>query len=102
MNEGEHLLWMPAVVQVFLFFAVPAVLLAAADRVRIVQWLSPAFFCYLAGIAMALVPGFPVYPALTAPISAAGIVLSQLTSKTTPSIGWPRIISSVSMAARLR
>ena len=40
--------------------------------------------------------------ALAAPISAAGVVLSQLVSSTTPSSGLPRIISSVSMAARLR
>lgn len=76
MNEGEHLLWMPAVVQVFLFFAVPAVLLAAADRVRIVQWLSPAFFCYLGGIIMALIPGFTVSATLVEPITSGTVVLA--------------------------
>ena len=40
--------------------------------------------------------------ALAMPMTAAGVVLSQLTSSTTPSKGWPRIISSVSIAARLR
>ena len=40
--------------------------------------------------------------ALAAPISWAGMVLSQPPSSTTPSIGWPRIISSVSIAIRLR
>jgi hypothetical protein len=37
-----------------------------------------------------------------APISSAGVVLSQPTISTTPSIGLPRIASSTSMAARLR
>ena len=40
--------------------------------------------------------------ALAAPISCAGMVLSQPPISTTPSIGWARIISSVSMAMRLR
>ena len=40
--------------------------------------------------------------ALAAPIICAGVVLSQLPSSTTPSSGWARIISSVSMAIRLR
>ena len=40
--------------------------------------------------------------ALTAAISWAGTVLSQPPIKTTASIGWARIISSVSMAIRLR
>ena len=39
---------------------------------------------------------------LAAPISRAGVVLSQPTSSTTPSIGLPRIDSSTSMLARLR
>jgi len=39
---------------------------------------------------------------LAAPISNAGVVLSQPTSNTTPSIGLPRIDSSTSMLARLR
>ena len=39
---------------------------------------------------------------LAAPISSAGVVLSQPTSSTTPSIGLPRIDSSTSMLARLR
>src|SRR6185295_8496971 len=39
---------------------------------------------------------------LAAPISSAGVVLSQPTSSTTPSIGLPRIASSTSMLARLR
>jgi hypothetical protein len=37
-----------------------------------------------------------------APISSDGVVLSQPTSSTTPSMGWPRICSSTAMAARLR
>src|SRR5437868_6786531 len=37
-----------------------------------------------------------------APISSAGVVLSQPTSSTTPSIGLPRMDSSTSMLARLR
>ena len=40
--------------------------------------------------------------ALAAPMSWAGRVLSQPPSRTTPSMGWPRIISSVSIAIRLR
>ena len=39
---------------------------------------------------------------LAAPISSAGVVLSQPTSSTTPSIGLPRIDSSTSIEARLR
>ena len=39
---------------------------------------------------------------LAAPIRSAGVVLSQPTSRTTPSIGLPRIDSSTSMRARLR
>ena len=39
---------------------------------------------------------------LAAPISSAGVVLSQPTSNTTASIGLPRIDSSTSMLARLR
>ena len=39
---------------------------------------------------------------LAAPISNAGVVLSQPTRSTTPSIGLPRIDSSTSMLARLR
>ena len=39
---------------------------------------------------------------LAAPISSAGVVLSQPTNRTTPSIGLPRIDSSTSMLARLR
>src|SRR6185503_10595612 len=39
---------------------------------------------------------------LAAPISSAGVVLSQPTSKMTPSIGLPRIDSSTSIDARLR
>ena len=38
----------------------------------------------------------------TAPMSCAGTVLSQPPMSTTASIGWARIISSVSMAMRLR
>lgn len=41
-------------------------------------------------------------PALAAPISAAGVVLSQPVSSTTASIGLARICSSISIAARLR
>ncbi|MNH09880.1 hypothetical protein D3C79_693420 [compost metagenome] len=37
-----------------------------------------------------------------APINCAGTVLSQPPISTTASIGWARIISSVSMAMRLR
>ncbi len=40
--------------------------------------------------------------ALTAAISCAGTVLSQPPMSTTASIGWARIISSVSIAMRLR
>jgi hypothetical protein len=40
--------------------------------------------------------------ALAAPISCAGTVLSQPPISTTASIGWARIISSVSIAIRLR
>ena len=40
--------------------------------------------------------------ALTAPISAPGTLLSQLPSSTTPSIGLALIISSTSIASRLR
>ena len=39
---------------------------------------------------------------LAAPMSSAGVVLSQPMSSTTPSIGLPRIDSSTSMLARLR
>ena len=39
---------------------------------------------------------------LAAPISSAGVVLSQPTSSTTPSSGFARIDSSTSMLARLR
>jgi hypothetical protein len=39
---------------------------------------------------------------LAAPISSAGVVLSQPTSSTTPSIGLARIDSSTSMLQRLR
>ena len=39
---------------------------------------------------------------LAAPISSAGVVLSQPTSSTTASIGLPRMLSSTSMLARLR
>src|SRR5450830_1014182 len=39
---------------------------------------------------------------LAAPISSAGVVLSQPTSSTTASIGLPRIDSSTSILARLR
>jgi hypothetical protein len=39
---------------------------------------------------------------LAAPISRAGVVLSQPVSSTTPSMGLPRIDSSTSMLARLR
>ena len=38
----------------------------------------------------------------TAPISCAGTVLSQPPTSTTASIGWARIISSTSIAIRLR
>ena len=41
-------------------------------------------------------------PAEIAPISSAGSVLSQPPSSTTPSIGWLRISSSVSIARKLR
>ncbi len=41
-------------------------------------------------------------PADKAPISCAGTVLSQPPTSTTASIGWARIISSVSIAIRLR
>src|SRR5262249_60491151 len=41
-------------------------------------------------------------PQLAAPINAAGVVLSQPTSRITPSIGLARIDSSTSMLARLR
>ena len=41
-------------------------------------------------------------PALEAPISNEGVVLSQPMSSTTPSIGLPRMLSSTSMEARLR
>jgi hypothetical protein len=37
-----------------------------------------------------------------AAISRLGVVLSQPTRSTQPSIGWPRICSSTAMAARLR
>jgi hypothetical protein len=37
-----------------------------------------------------------------APIMRLGVVLSQPTSSTAPSIGWPRIASSTASAARLR
>ena len=39
---------------------------------------------------------------LAAPITSAGVVLSQPTSRTTPSIGLARRVSSTSMLARLR
>ncbi len=39
---------------------------------------------------------------LAAPIISDGVVLSQPTSSTAPSIGWARIASSTAMAARLR
>ena len=41
-------------------------------------------------------------PAEAAPISCAGTVLSQPPISTTASIGWARIISSVSIDMRLR
>ena len=41
-------------------------------------------------------------PALAAPINWAGTVLSQPDSRTTPSMGLHRIISSTSMAIRFR
>jgi hypothetical protein len=41
-------------------------------------------------------------PAEMAPITWAGTVLSQPPISTTASMGWARIISSVSMAMRLR
>ena len=41
-------------------------------------------------------------PALAAPITSAGTVLSQPPSRITASIGWARIISSTSIAIRLR
>jgi len=41
-------------------------------------------------------------PAEAAPINCAGTVLSQPPMSTTASMGWARIISSVSMAMRLR
>ena len=41
-------------------------------------------------------------PAEAAPISCAGTVLSQPPISTTASIGWARIISSTSIAIRLR
>ena len=41
-------------------------------------------------------------PAETAPMSCAGTVLSQPPISTTASIGWARIISSVSIDIRLR
>src|SRR6185436_12679321 len=41
-------------------------------------------------------------PTLAAPITVDGVVLSQPVSKTTPSIGLPRIDSSASILARLR
>ena len=41
-------------------------------------------------------------PAEAAPMSCAGTVLSQPPISTTASIGWARIISSVSIAIRLR
>ena len=41
-------------------------------------------------------------PAEAAPISCAGTVLSQPPISTTASIGWAPIISSVSIAIRLR
>ena len=41
-------------------------------------------------------------PADAAPISCAGTVLSQPPTSTTASMGWAVIISSVSMAMRLR
>jgi len=37
-----------------------------------------------------------------APISSDGVVLSQPTSSTQPSIGWPRMTSSTAREARLR
>ena len=37
-----------------------------------------------------------------AAIRSDGVVLSQPTSSTAPSIGWPRICSSIDSAARLR
>ena len=46
--------------------------------------------------------GRPGTPAEAAPINCAGTVLSQPPINTTASIGWARIISSVSMAMRLR
>ena len=41
-------------------------------------------------------------PALAAPMSRAGTVLSQPPTSTTASMGWARIISSVSIDIRLR
>ena len=40
--------------------------------------------------------------ALIAPISSAGVVLSQPPSSTTPSTGYERMSSSTSIASRLR
>jgi hypothetical protein len=39
---------------------------------------------------------------LAAPISSAGVVLSQPMSSTTPSMGFARMLSSTSIEARLR
>jgi len=53
----------------------------------------------LRGPAVSMMAGLP---ALAAPINCAGTVLSQPASSTTPSTGLHRIISSTSIAIRLR
>src|SRR5471032_2723263 len=105
--------------------AVPMVLQVPAER----EWpdsadmnscmvISPAFTCSCSCHTAVPEPmflpfslPFSIGPPLTtivgtstlaAPISSAGVVLSQPTSSTTPSIGLPRIDSSTSMLARLR
>src|SRR3982750_1733006 len=105
--------------------AVPMVLQVPAERDmppsaarNWCNWISPAFSdscsCHTAVPEPMFFPSalpLSMGPAVTtmagmsqlaAPISSAGVVLSQPASSTTASMGLPRIASSTSMAARLR
>ncbi len=62
--------------QLIFVFTVPALLLSLADRISIIGWLSPAFFCYVAGICMTLVPGFALAEGLANPLISATVVLA--------------------------
>lgn len=62
--------------QLIFVFTVPALLLSLADRIPIIGWLSPAFFCYVAGICMTLIPGFALAESFANPLISATVVLA--------------------------